>query len=229
MEFYYYTEPDSLIHEVRPFMGLKYLEVSLLSEKDQKSNGTNPRIQSRFGKNVPPSKFQKAEEGKDWREKKVVFLLHFISGQLLHILHLSSLAPLQFVLDPGMHEARDWTQSFNNRTLGLISCFTFYSFSHQLLFQWMLLLCFCPTPFPFFLRRSLHFVLENDSPHTSVLKSIIFFCSPYYFDRLMGDHWTWAGQKFSPRIFKVENRKKRLHSHPWSINCHRNGPYIVNN
>lgn len=175
MEFYYYTEPDSLIHEVRPFMGLKYLEVSLLSEKDQKSNGTNPRIQSRFGKNVPHSKFQKAEEGKDWREKKVVFLLHFISGQLLHILHLSSLASLQFVLDPGMHEARDWTQSLNNGTLGLISCFTFYSFSHQLLFQWVLLLCFCPTPFPFLLRSSLHFVLENDSPHTLVLKSIIFF------------------------------------------------------
>lgn len=97
LRFDYYTELDILIHEMRLFMGLKHLEVFLLSEEKRKTSGTNPRSHSRLGeKCVPQSKRQRTELGKEHREKKLASLFHFISFSVTvtHIISLHSIPPL---------------------------------------------------------------------------------------------------------------------------------------
>lgn len=87
------TELDILINEMKLFKGLKCLEVFLLSEEDQKTSGTNLGCHSGFGKkSIPPSKLQWSEEWKEWREKKLTFLFHFISFSVT-VTHIISLHP----------------------------------------------------------------------------------------------------------------------------------------
>lgn len=138
MEFYYYAELDSFINEMKQFMALKYLEVSLLSEEDQKSNWMNPRIQWRFGKKNPKTcSTQKISTGRGEerleREERYIFTLFYLGATVTHIT-FSILGPFRFVPDPGKHEAREWTQSSQQlNAYSLISWLPFSSFSHELL------------------------------------------------------------------------------------------------
>lgn len=50
--FVYCKQLDIFMNEMRPFMGLKYLEVFLLSEEDPKTSGTNQISLKGCGKNM---------------------------------------------------------------------------------------------------------------------------------------------------------------------------------
>lgn len=112
-------------------MGLNYLKVSLLSEEDQKSNGTNPRIQLMFVKKHTTQQISTGRGGERLeREESCIFTSFYLRATVTS-LHPR---PLQFVLDPGKHEAREWTQpSQQQNSYSLINGLTLCSFSHELL------------------------------------------------------------------------------------------------
>lgn len=76
---------------MRPFTGLNYLKVSLLSEEDQKSNGTNPRIQLMFVKKHTTQQISTGRGGERLeREKSCIFTSFYLRAT---VTHLTSLHP----------------------------------------------------------------------------------------------------------------------------------------
>lgn len=74
LKFDYHTELDILINEMRLFMGLKRLEVLLLSQEKQKTSGTNPSWHSGVEQNMfHGESFDRQSWGKNKERRNLLF------------------------------------------------------------------------------------------------------------------------------------------------------------